>query len=115
MPTTSNSVTNPLADQFNVVVSIPQAVKIKLVDASLLNDFEIWTYISTILMNFSTGFWVAFVQCDKTDLEKILLWISICFTILFTACLIIAIIKRIKMSRNSKEVELNTVTPNPKK
>ena len=52
----SNSVSNPLANQFNVVVSVPQAVNVKLVDASLLSEFEIWMYLSSVLLNISTGF-----------------------------------------------------------
>jgi hypothetical protein len=113
METTSNSVSNPLAQQFSVVVSIPQTVKIKLVDASLLSEFEIWIYISSALVNFSTGFWVTYAQNSNTQIDKILLWISICFTILFLATLIVAITKRIKMNRKSKDVELNTSVPNP--
>src|SRR5665647_834604 len=88
METTSNSVGNPLAHEFNVIVSIPQTVKIKLVDASLLSEFEIWLYLSSALLNFSTGFWVTYAQNTNAQVNKILLWISICFSLLFFFTLI---------------------------
>ena len=69
----SNSVSNPLANQFNVVVSVPQAVNVKLVDASLLSEFEIWMYLSSVLLNISTGFWVSYTQNTVDTVDKILL------------------------------------------
>lgn len=110
---TTNIVSNPLAQQFNVVVSIPQAVNVKLVDASLLNDFEIWMYLSTVLLNISTGFWVSFIQNSNKLIDRMLCWTSICFTIIFTFTIIVAITKRIKMNKKSKNVELATSIPNP--
>jgi len=104
----TNSVGNPLAQNFNVVVSIPETVKIKLVDASLLNEFEIWMYLSTVLLNIATGFWVSYVQNINELLEKILCWTAICFTLIFVFALIVAIYKRVKMSKKSKDVELST-------
>ena len=79
----SNSVSNPLANQFNVVVSVPQAVNVKLVDASLLSEFEIWMYLSSVLLNISTGFWVSYTQNTVDTVDKILLWTALCFTGLF--------------------------------
>ena len=110
---TPNSVSNPLAENFNVVVSIPQAVNIKLVDASLLNEFEIWMYLSTVLLNISTGFWVSYVQNTDEPLEKILCWTAVCFTLIFVFTLVVAIYKRVKMNKKSKNVELSTSIANP--
>ncbi len=110
---TTNTVSNPLAQQFNVVVSIPQAVNVKLVDASLLSDFEIWMYLSTVLLNVSTGFWVSYAQNTNAQIEKMLCWTSICFTIIFSFTIIVAIIKRVKMNQKSRNVELATSIPNP--
>jgi len=109
----TNSVANPLAHQFNVVVSIPQSVKIKLVDASLLNEFEIWMYLSTVLLNIATGFWVSYAQNTTVLVDKILCYTSLCFTLLFLFAIIVAITKRIKMNKKSKEVELGTSMQNP--
>lgn len=109
----TNTVSNPLAQQFNVVVSIPQAVNVKLVDASLLNDFEIWMYLSTVLLNISTGFWVSYSQNANKQIDKMLCWTSICFTIIFAFTIMIAISKRVKMNRKSRNVELATSIPNP--
>jgi hypothetical protein len=109
----SNTVSNPLAQQFNIVVSIPQAVKIKLVDASLLNEFELWLYFSTVLLNISTGFWVAYTQNAKQQTNNTLIWTAICFTIVFSFTLIVAIYKRVKMNKKSRNVELSTSIPNP--
>jgi hypothetical protein len=111
--TNANTVSNPLAQQFNVVVSIPQAVNVKLVDASLLNDFEIWMYLSTVLLNISTGFWVSYSQNTNTQIDKMICWTSICFTFIFVFTIIIAISKRVKMNQKSRNVELATSIPNP--
>ncbi|MDD4970217.1 MAG: hypothetical protein PHT07_12400 [Paludibacter sp.] len=111
--TTANTVSNPLAQQFNVVVSIPQAVNVKLVDASLLNDFEIWMYLSSVLLNISTGFWVSYSQNTNTQIDKMICWTSICFTFIFAFTIIIAISKRVKMNQKSRNVELATSIPNP--
>lgn len=113
METISNSVSNPLAQQFNVVVSIPQSVKVKLVDASLLNDFEIWMYLSTFLLNISTGFWVSFAQNTNKETDKILGWTASCFSILLAFSLVVAISKRIKMSKKSRDIQLTTSVSNP--
>lgn len=110
---TPNSIENPLAHQFNVVVSIPEAVKIKLVDASLLNEFEIWMYLSTVLLNFATGFWTTYVQNTNKDMETILAWTSLCFSMLFVFCVITAIVKRIKIDKKSKNIDLQTSVSNP--
>jgi hypothetical protein len=109
----TNTVSNPLAQQFNIVVSIPQAVKVKLVDASLLNDFEIWMYLSTVILNVCTGFWVSYAQNSNAQINKMLCWTAICFTVIFIFSIIIAISKRVKMSRKSRNIELQTSIPNP--
>ena len=108
----SNSVSNPLANQFNVVVSVPQAVNVKLVDASLLSEFEILMYLSSVLLNISTGFWVSYTQNTVDTVDKILLWTALCFTGLFLLTITVAINKRIKMNKKSKDIELNTSISN---
>lgn len=112
--TTSNTVSNPLGDHFSVVVSIPQSVNVKLVDASLLNDFEIWMYLSGVLLNISTGFWVSYTQNSNEVIDKNLLWTSICFSLIFLFSIIIAINKRIKMNKKSRNIDLSTNIANPR-
>ncbi|MFY0483471.1 hypothetical protein ACI6PS_12780 [Flavobacterium sp. PLA-1-15] len=109
----SNSVGNPLGNNLNVVVTVPHTVKVKLVDASLLNEFEVWMYFSGILLNAVTGFWVSYVQNTVRETDKVLWWISLILTILFAFTSGVAINRRIKMNKNSKDIELNTSVNNP--
>lgn len=58
----SSPSTNPLSSSLNIVVSIPEAIEIKMVDASMLADYEVWFFISSILSSGFIGFLVAYIQ-----------------------------------------------------
>ncbi|WP_422450691.1 hypothetical protein [Endozoicomonas sp. ALB091] len=52
---------NPLASASNITVTVPESVGVKLVDASTLGDYEIWSLLTSILSSAVVGFFVAFM------------------------------------------------------
>ena len=70
----SASATNPLADQLNISLNIPEIIEIKMVDANALGDYEILGVVVSILSSALIGFFVAYIQArdakasDATDL-----------------------------------------------
>ena len=99
---------NPLGQAFNVMLSIPEKLEIKMVDASSLADYEIWVFISTILSSATIGFWVAYFQNTNQSTNEILFWNSLILTILFFTTLIVSIIKRYKLNKKSRTINLKT-------
>ncbi|HWY13131.1 MAG TPA: hypothetical protein VN026_17475 [Bacteroidia bacterium] len=99
---------NPLGDAFGISVSIPEKVEIKMVNASILSDYEIWIFISSILSNAVIGFWVAYSTNTNINTDKILFCNSCIFTGLFIITLIVAISKRYKLSKKSRTINLRT-------
>lgn len=61
-PEDDNPSSNPLSSSLNIVVSVPEAIEIKMVDASALADYEIWFFISSLLSSALIGFFVAYLQ-----------------------------------------------------
>ena len=108
LPVNKNVEGNPLGDAFNVMISIPEKVEIKMVDATSLADYEIWIFISTILSSAMIGFWVAYFQNSNPDTAGILYWNSIVLSILFVTTLIVSLSKRYKMNKRSKTINLKT-------
>lgn len=107
-PSTKDTVENPIGEVFNVMVSIPESLEIKMVNASALSDYEIWIFISSIVSNAVVGFWVAYAQNSEPTKNGILFWISIVFTVMLIASVITAFIKRNKLRSKTKNVKLST-------
>lgn len=98
---------NPLGDAFDIMVSIPDKLEIKMVNASILSDYEVWVFISSILSNAAIGFWVAYAT-SLSDAKIMLFWNAIVFTVLFLVTLFVALSKRFTLSKKSKSIKLKT-------
>jgi putative copper export protein len=101
---------NPIADTFNIVVSVPESVNIKMVNASALSDYEIWAFIASLLSNAVVGFLIAYLQAveAKSGNATNIGWSLTVFIILFALALITAVAKRILLSKKGREVKLRT-------
>nr|WP_299214213.1 hypothetical protein [uncultured Allomuricauda sp.] len=97
---------NPLGDELNILVSIPESLEVKMVNASILSEYEIWFFISSVLASVMSGFWVGFAQNSNTEIDSILKWNSIAFTILFGITTIVAFRYRYKLKKKSKSIKL---------
>ena len=98
--------TNPLGNELNILVSLPESLEIKMVNASILSDYEIWIFISSVLSSVMSGFWVSFSQTTEVAVKTILLWNSIIFTVLFGVAVIVAFSRRKKLNEKSKSVKM---------
>ena len=94
---------NPFSKGLNVMVSVPDTIEIRMVDASVLGDYEVWFFISSILVSAVVGFFVASLQSED---EKIFLINTYIFVILFIISIIMAILKRNKLRTKSKKINL---------
>jgi len=94
---------NPLAKALNVTVSVPETIEIRMVDASVLADYEVWFFISSILASAVVGFFVAYLQSDKSGS---LFATTGVFAILFIISCIMTFLKRHKLRKKSKDIKL---------
>jgi hypothetical protein len=94
---------NPIAKGLSVTVSIPETIEIKIVNASTLDDYEMWILLSTIIFSVAIGFVVAYAQdSSKTHLAII----GLIAFLLFVLCLLFALHKRAALRRKSKSVRM---------
>ena len=103
---------NPIGKSLNVNVSIPKQIKIDLVDASTLSDFEIWVFICSLLSNFVVGFAVAWAQAiSGSDLNTVYKIVTCIFFVLLIFSGIMVFIKYQKLSKekNSFNMEVKDV------
>jgi len=109
---------NPIGDTFNIVVSVPESVEIRMVNASVLGDYEIWIFIASLLSNAVVGFLVAFIQAlDSKSLNTSNIgWSLVVFVILFLIALAMAVFKRVSLRSKGRDIKLRTssvvVSPN---
>jgi len=111
---------NPIASGASISVSLPETVAVRLVDASALGDYELWSLMASIVGSAATGFLVAFVQaCAATKRESelsstgapasngeaALLADTVLFTVLFLVCLVAALGKRKQLFAKSKKLK----------
>lgn len=102
---------NPNAsDAFNVFVSIPESIEIRMVDASALGDYEVWVFIASIISNFSIGFFVAYIQEAKAEsaIAAYVGWTASAFCILLVISIRIAFVKRNSLRSKGKKISLKT-------
>lgn len=103
---------NPSTDPFNVIVSVPEAIKIKMVDASALADYEIWVFIASIVSNAVVGFLVAYSQAldAKSPSAPYVGWTVVIFFALFVISTITAFRKRSSLQKKGREIKLKTTS-----
>lgn len=101
---------NPIGESFNVVVSVPDSIKIRMVDASALGDYEIWIFIASLLSNAVVGFAVAYFQAvdAKSSSTCYIGWTWVMFFVLFLASIATACRKRTAISKQGRDIKLKT-------
>lgn len=103
-------VANNGADAFNVIVSVPESIQIRMVDASALGDYEVWVFIASLLSNALVGFLVAYFQA--VDAHSVTVpyigWTTAMFGALFLVSIAVAISKRMSLRKKSKKIRLTT-------
>jgi hypothetical protein len=90
------------AGDFDIAISIPEVLEIKMVDASALSDYEIWFFASGSMLTFLTGFAVAWFQEQDSRAGRILLVAVTVFFVLFAGAFSMTIVKRRAIRRKSR-------------
>ncbi|MDE1211741.1 hypothetical protein [Vibrio aestuarianus] len=97
---------NPLASASNITVTVPESVAVKLVDASALGDYEIWSLLTSILSSAVVGFVVAFLQADSSQ-KSLYGSVTGVFALLMIICGIMVVVKRKRLSNNTKTLKFS--------
>jgi hypothetical protein len=102
---------NPLAGGLNISVSVPESIEIKMVDASVLNDYEVWVFIASLLSSGFIGFLVGTVQAYDINAPTKAIWrgVTIIIGLLFVVACGRAWNQRKRLSKRSKNVSLKVV------
>jgi len=108
---TRDATANPLAEHLTVTVSMPDTIQIRMVDARVLEDYEIWFFISSLLFAVVVGFGVPLLQSYKAPngVDNMLLANTGVFIVLFGVSLIVALRKRYALKCKSKTITLKVV------
>lgn len=113
-PASTDTVAQPAEPQynapFNVNISFPESIVIKMVDASALNDYEMGLFASTILFGGCIGFFVAWLQSTTTSDAKAFGPMALILALLAVAALMWALKKRSRMTARSRSFRLRTST-----
>jgi hypothetical protein len=98
----------PTPGDFDISLSLPATIEVKMVDASILLDYEVWSFGASALLSFLVGFVVAWAQEKEAHTSNIMGIVCLIFAVLFAACLIMALFKRHTMRKRSKTIRLKT-------
>lgn len=102
--------TNPAKQAFNITVSVPEKITIKMVDASGLSDYEVNLFISSLSFGAFCGLAVATLQEAKSSSG--LAWPFGVMTglslVIFGTFLAMALHKRAKLTATGKDINLAT-------
>ena len=97
---------NPLGEEMVVEVAMPKSFKIKMVEASKLTDFKIWSIITSVLANIFIGFLVASITNSVEEKQGLLWWISGVFCFLTIGALIMTIWMNNKMETQETKINM---------
>ena len=100
-------VQNPIGEELRVEVTIPKKIEIKMVDASSLNDYEVWIFIASIVCNFLVGFIVATITASGDNTIGLFVAGDVLFGILFGISIYMVIRKRKGMSIETSTIPLS--------
>lgn len=103
---------NPIGNELQFELSIPEKIEIKMVDASSLNDYELWVFIASLLCNFLVGFIVAYISNTIPEREFLYITISVIFGLLFAFSIFEVYQKRKKMSIEKKVIKMGAFKRN---
>lgn len=99
---------NPFSKALNVTVSVPESIEIKMVDASVLSDYEVWGLVASILASAFVGFLVAYFQASQSN-QAPYYYMTITIGVLFIISVIMAAVKRYKLRKKPKCIKFRAV------
>ena len=100
---------NPLADNLKVRLTLPESLSIEMVEASQFSNYELWTLVSSILMNLFVGFVVAAVSNTVPERCSVLWVISGIFFLLLIGSIILMVHFRNKLKMAKTTIPMKAV------
>ena len=104
----SESGQEPPSGDFNILVSIPESIEVRMVDATTLSDYEIWFFGAGAVLSLFTGFLVAYIQEADAKTGKALGVAAIVLAAIFVGCLAMTLVKRHSLRKKGRVVRLRT-------
>ena len=106
-PPAANTAVGAFTD---IVVNVPSSITVRMVNASALEDYEIWVFISSLLSNAVVGFLIAYFQAldGNSPSKGFAGWTTVVFSILFFVSVSVAIRKRMQLREKGKNIKLRT-------
>jgi phosphotransferase system glucose/maltose/N-acetylglucosamine-specific IIC component len=94
----------------DIVVTVPERITIRMVNAAALEDYEIWFFIASILASAVIGFLVAFFQAvdGNSASVKYIGWTCAVFVVLFVVAIVVALRKRALLRQEGRDIRLRT-------
>lgn len=103
---TAKKSVNPLANSSKITVSVPETVSIRLVDATVLSDYEVWSLVTSIVSSAAVGFFVAYVQTETPN-DKVFGIVSLMFLVLLILAGLMAFTKRRTLSKKTRTLRFS--------
>lgn len=97
---------NPLASNMRVNLSLPDSFDIEMVEASQLSNYELWSVVSSIMINLVVGFAVAAVTNTEPKRCALLWGVTAIFTVLFLGAIFLTVHFRRKLKKNTQVVKM---------
>ena len=109
---TAPVVQNPATDTFNVVVVVPDQIPIRMVNASVLEDYEFHIYVASLFFGATTGFLTPTIQELRagSPLALPFLAMTVILGVAFAATFLMARSKRKALKAGGKEIKLRTTS-----
>jgi hypothetical protein len=111
VPDVSQLHDNPLG-QSTVTVAVPKNIRVQMVDASALSQFQVAGLFTSLLSSASVSFFVAYLQASKPRPTHLLVE-AIVWTLLFVVALIWTLATRRRLTPESTEIPYGMVRPLP--
>jgi hypothetical protein len=101
----------------DIIVTVPESIIIRMVNAAALEDYEIWFFISSLLASVVTGFAVAYLQAvdAKSVSTTYIGWTLVVFILLFVIAFVTGLRKRMSMRRRGREIRLRVTRASERK
>jgi hypothetical protein len=101
---------NPFAQAASVYISVPESVEIRLVDATALSEYEVWSLMTSVLWSAVLGFGVAFAQSEPAKAPPFF-WITVVLAFLMLITGIRAFIHRRRLWSAQRKVSFRLGEP----
>lgn len=108
---------NPMYQGMSVNLNIPEKIDITMVEAKSLGDFELWTFLVSLMSNFLIGFSVAWASAPEVtngmpSNKPVYGYVSLCFLILLTlfGCILGYKIYQLHKSKNVVKARLSVIS-----